>query len=100
MGESNVPEMILGICWALNKCGWRDGLRFPINTMKNFLTVSMVREEMYCLGWVCHEFPVSGGIQAPAIHSLGSDVVEACWGGWSGLDELLGPLESRDFYSP
>lgn len=43
---------------------------------------------MYCLGWVCNEFPVSGGIQAPAIHSLGSDVVEACWGGWSGLDEL------------
>lgn len=42
MGESNVPEMILGICWALNKCGWKDGLRFPINTMKNFLTVSTV----------------------------------------------------------
>lgn len=46
---------------------------------KHFLTTSVVPE-------VCNELAVPGGIQAPAIQSLGRGVVEACWVGlvWIG----------------
>lgn len=51
MGKSDVPKITLGTWWVLHKRGWRDGLRFQIDTMKHLLTVSMVEEGMYCLGW-------------------------------------------------